>query len=335
MAPLRRERPLLGYGLVAVAALLAAVNGTLGKIVMESGDLSALRVSEVRATGAALLLLVGIALLGRSQVRPSRREILFLALFGLVGLALAPYLYFASIERLYIGVALLIVNFAIVLVALWSRLYGGEAVHGRVWAAIVLALAGLALVVKLWEGLAFDALGIGTALVAALVYAAYIVLSDRGVRSGRPPSFLIAWGFVFAALFWAAVQPWWTFPTDLVTNDVSLLGRLDASSGPVWLLLAYMIPFGTVAPFILVTSAFRFLPATHVVVANVLEPVFGAAVAFAWLNERLGPVQIVGAVLVLAGVVLAQSARTSQVRRRPERLEQGRERGRPEARVEA
>lgn len=318
MAAVPAPRPILGYALVSGAALLAAVNATFGKIVMESGGLSALRVSEVRATGAALLVVGGLALLRRPHLRPSARELPLLVAFGVVGVALAQFFYFSSIERVSIGVALLVVNLAIVLVALWSRFCGGELVHRRLWAAIVLSLAGLALVVQVWRGLAFSAVGLGAALLASVCYTAYILLADRGVRSGRSPSFLLGWAFIFAALFWAVVQPWWTFPDHLVANDVSLLGRLEGSTGPVWALFAYMVPLGTVAPFVLVTSAMRHLPPTHVVVANVLEPVFGALVAFAWLTERLGPVEIAGGILVLAGVALAQSARTSRLRTRLE-----------------
>jgi len=40
-----------------------------------------------------------------------------------------------------------------------------------------------------------------------------------------------------------------------------------------------------------------------------LEPVAGALVAWAWLTESLSGVQLAGAVIVLAAIVLAQTAR--------------------------
>jgi drug/metabolite transporter (DMT)-like permease len=64
-----------------------------------------------------------------------------------------------------------------------------------------------------------------------------------------------------------------------------------------------------VGVFVLLAAALRYIPPTHVVVAAVLEPVFGALVAFAWLGETLAPLQVAGGVLVLAAVVLGQSAR--------------------------
>ena len=307
--PLARGRPLFGYGLVVIACALGGLNATVGKVVMVSGGLSPNRLAEFRATASAAILLAGIALLAHGRFAPSRRDLPFIVLFGLFGLALAQYSYFMSVERLDVGVALLIVNLAIVLVAVWGRVSGHEHVEPRLWAAIILALAGLALVVEVWGGGELDSLGVGAALVGALAYAVYILMADRNARTGGRASVLVAWGFVFASAFWAVAQPWWTFPFGLLGDDVSLLGRLAEYTAPVWLLLAYVVPFGTVGVFVLYAAALRYISPTRVVIAAVLEPVFGTLVAFAWLGETLAPVQLAGGVLVIAALVLAQSAR--------------------------
>ena len=62
-------------------------------------------------------------------------------------------------------------------------------------------------------------------------------------------------------------------------------------------------------PFVLVVSALHHVPATRVTVVAMLEPVLAALVACAWLGEEIGRVQIAGGLIVLAGVVLAQTAR--------------------------
>jgi drug/metabolite transporter (DMT)-like permease len=275
---------------------------------MESGGMSALRVSEVRATGSAVLLLGGLALVRRHELRIRREEVAFLAALGLVALAISQFLYFVSIRHLAIGVALVIVNLAVVLVALWARFFGRGGVQPRLWVAIALALGGLGLVAQFWRGLALDALGLGAATACALTYAAYLLMAERSAERGRAAYVLVAWGFLVGALFWAVAQPWWSFPYELLGRDVSLLGRLDGSRAPVWLLLAFMVPFGSLLPFVLYASALRYIPATHVVIAAVLEPVLGSVVAFVWLEERLGAFELAGGLLVLAGVVLAQTA---------------------------
>ena len=117
------------------------------------------------------------------------------------------------------------------------------------------------------------------------------------------------YGFVFASLFWIAVQPLWTFPVDELVEDVSLLGNLDSLELPAWLLAGWMVVLGTIAPFGLVVAALRHISATRVGIVAMLEPVAAAIVAWAWLGESLAVVQLVGGAIVLAGIVLAQTAR--------------------------
>ena len=312
--PLARGNPILGYAIVVVACALGGINASVGKVVMVSGELPPNRLAEFRATASALILVAGIALLSRARFTPRRGEIAFIVVFGIFGLALGQYTYFLSIERLEVGVALLVVNLAVVLVAVWGRLSGHEDVGPRLWLAIFLALGGLALMVELTRGFALDAAGVGAALACALTYAAYVVMADRSARDERPAWFLVGWGFVFAALFWAVVQPWWSFPFEILAADVSLLGRLEEREGPVWALLGYVVPFGTVGTFVMYAAALRYIPPTHVVVVAILEPVFGTLVAFAWLGETLSALQLVGGGLVIAAVLLGQSARRFEER---------------------
>ena len=307
--PLARERPLVGYAFVVAGALFGGVNASVAKIVIVSAELPAIRLAQLRAVAAAVLLLAGLFLLRGRRIVPTRRELPFLALFGVVGLAVTQFAYLVTLERLQVGVALLIVNLAIVLVAVWGRFVGNEPIRGRLWIAILLALGGLVLVVEAWQGSALDMLGVGVGLVTALAYASYILMADRNAASGGHASVLVAWGLVFATIFWAIVQPWWTFPFGVLAGETALGGRLGEEAAPVALLVLYLVAFGTVGVYVLYAAALRYIPPTHVVVAAVLEPVFGAIVAFAWLAETLSPLQLAGGVLVLAAVLLGQSAR--------------------------
>lgn len=304
-----QPRPVLGYALVWSAVVFWSVNAVIAKVVLDSAGLSALRLAEVRATGAALLLFAGVALFSRGRLRVRRGELAFLAAFGILGLAFVQLFYFVGISHLDIGVALVIQYLAPVFVALWARFVVREPVRRRLWVAIALSLAGLSLVVDLWGGFALDGVGVAACLAAAVAYAGYVLMAERSLRSGRDAYSLLAWGFAFAALFWALVQPWWTFPSGLVDGDTSLLGRLDDLSAPVWLLLAYVIVLGTVLPFIMLVSALHHLPATRMTIVAMLEPVLAALVAYVWLQEELGALEICGGLLVLSGVLLAQSAR--------------------------
>jgi len=170
-------------------------------------------------------------------------------------------------------VALLIEYLAPLLVALWARFFYKETVRRRIWVALALALTGLALIVNVFGGgTSLSTAGILYALAGAFAYATYVLLAEH-VVGNRDPVSLLAWGFLLASVFWAILDPWWSFPGHLLTESASLQGNLHAWHLPVWVLAALMILFGTVVPFFLLISALRHLPATRVGIVAMLEPV--------------------------------------------------------------
>jgi drug/metabolite transporter (DMT)-like permease len=307
LADRREHRPLLGYLMVMTAATLWAVNGTVSKVILSTG-LSSLRLAEVRSTGAFLLIAVALAVARPQALRLSRRELPYFLLFGAGGLALVQWFYFLAIHRLQIGIALLIQYLAPVLVALWARYVLHEPVRRRIWIALVLALTGLALVVEIWSGLTLDAIGVAASLGAACSYALYILLAEHRIAE-RDPISLVCFGFLFASILWAVIRPWWSFPGHVADEDVSLHGHLSSLHLPVWSLMAWMILLGTIVPFGLLVGSLRYIPATRAGIVAMFEPVVGAIVAWAWLGESLGGVQLAGAIVVLVAIFLAQSAR--------------------------
>ncbi|HZT90744.1 MAG TPA: DMT family transporter [Gaiellaceae bacterium] len=306
--PARRRRPRLGYAMAAAAAVLWGVNGSVSKTILSTG-LSSERLAQLRSLGAAAGLFAVVAAASPGRLRPRRRELPYLVAFGVAGLAFVQWFYFLAIHRLDIGVALLIEYLAPLLVALWARFAQHELVRRRIWVALALALVGLTLIVDLFGGgRRLSTPGVVFALLGAVAYATYVLLAEHAVGD-RDAVSLLAWGFLFASAFWAVVVPWWSFPPHALTRSTSLHGHLHALHLPVWALAVWMVVLGTIVPFFLLVSALRHLTATRAGIVAMLEPVAGALVAWAWLAEALGGVQLAGAAVVLAAIVLAQTAR--------------------------
>jgi len=301
------QRTRLGYGMVATAATLFAVNGSVSKVVLDSG-LSSLELTQIRTSCAALGLLAFLVALAPQRLRVDRRELGFLVLFGVVGVALVQWLYFVAIHNLPVGVALLIEFTAPLFVALFARFVYHEHIRRRIWAAVVLCITGLALVVELWTGVAFSAVGMTAAFGGAFALTAYLLMAERE-RRHRDAASLSFYGFLFAALLWAVVQPLWDFPWDALSDTVSLQGNLSDYSAPTWALVGFVVVVGTMVTFFLLTSSLRHITATRASIVATLEPVVATVVAWLWLGETLGAAQLVGGAVVLAGIFIAQSAR--------------------------
>jgi drug/metabolite transporter (DMT)-like permease len=304
----RVRSPRAGYVMALGAAALFAVNGAVSKVALTSG-LEAPRLTALRCLGAFLGLAAVLAVAAPRRLRLTLAEVPFLIAFGVIGVAMTQWLYFVAIGRLPVGIALLLEFTAPVLVALWAWLALGEHVRARLWAALALALSGLALVARIWTGGAgLDAVGVAAALGAALTLASYYILGERGVTT-RDPVSLTCWSVFFGAVFWSVVQPWWHFDAARLAGPVDLLGALAGTTAPMWALVSWIVVLGTIVPFSLSVGALTHLPATTVGIAAMAEPVLASLLAWLWLEETLSPAQLVGGGVVLLGIGLAQTAR--------------------------
>ena len=297
----------MGVVAVVVASLLFAVNGTVSKLAMQAG-LSPSHLVELRSLGSAVVLVAAAALLAPRAALPRGRELAGLATRGIGGMAMVQWLYFVAIERLPVGLALLIEYTAPLLVALWARVVLREAVRARVWWALAACLGGLWLVAQVGADVVLDVVGLVAAGAAAVALATYYLLGDRLVRT-RDPLTTQTWSMVFAAAFWCTVQPLWTVDTSVLGDDVGLPGALSGITVPLWLLVAWIVVLGTVVPYVLVLAGVARLGAARTGVLGMLEPVAASATAWVVMGEAMTGVQLLGGLVVLAGVVLAETSR--------------------------
>jgi drug/metabolite transporter (DMT)-like permease len=304
----RVARPAAGYAFTLAAAGFFAVNGTVSTLALGAG-ISPQRLTALRCTGAAVALLAVLAVVAPGRLRVTWRDLPFLAVFGVVGVALTQFLYYVAIGRMPVGIALVFEMTAPVFIALYVWLVRGEHVRSRLWLALLLSLSGLALVAQVWQdGGSLDPIGVGAALAAALCLAVYYLMGERGTGH-RDPVTLTCWSFVAAAVFWALAAPWWAF-------DVAVLGqRVPVSVGslelPLGVLVGWIVVLGAVVPFWLSIAALRHLPPTAAGLVATVEPVFASFVAWLWVEQVLTAWQVLGGVVVLTGIVLAQTARAT------------------------
>src|SRR5690242_19967380 len=265
--------------------------------------------TTIRVTMTFAVLLVVAALFRRSALRPpSGRMLALVVAHGLIGVAALQWTYFVAIDRLPVGMALLLEYQAPVLVALWARFGQHEQVRPRLWLGLVLAVVGLAAATEVWKGAKFDSVGVLAGLAAAICFAGYFLIGEAGVGS-LDPLRVILWSFGVATVALNVITPITGFDAGPLTRHVSLRAALDAHAVPLWLVLGWVVVLGTLVPFFAELSALSFVKATTVTVIALLEPIGVSALGWAWFHESLGPVAILGCVAVVAGIVLAQSAR--------------------------
>jgi len=290
---------------VAGAALFG-INGSVAKVVIGAG-VSPAQLTFFRVLSTALIAGSVLLLTDRTQFRISWREAGSLAALGIGGLAMIQWLYSVAISILPVGIALLIEYTAVVFVALAAWLIFGERVHPRLWWAIGAVLMGLTVVAQVWDS-DLVLLGVLAAFGAAIAYAFYFLMGERSVAS-RPPMAVAFWASLFASAFWGIFSHWWGLGFATLSAEVSLSGTLKDVVLPVWAPMLWVITLGAFAPFVLIFMALKHVAATAVGVLASSEVLFAFIVAWIWLGETLTALQVAGAAVVFAGIVVAQTAR--------------------------
>lgn len=178
----------------------------------------------------------------------------------------------------------------------------------RRWAlATTIAVTGLALLVagQRHGGVDVSAWGVVLALAAATSYATYIIGGDLAQRRGQETQTMLSAAFAVAALL---ALPW------LVLGDRSWLG-----TGPGLALLGFLVVVPTLLAYSLFNRGLRGTRASTAATLGLVEPVVAALLAFLLLGERLTATGLVGAALILLGLLVAvrDSAATAGTTRQP------------------
>ncbi|MFD0488704.1 DMT family transporter [Saccharopolyspora spinosporotrichia] len=290
------QHPRSGALAVAVAsAFCFGGSGPFAKPLINAG-IPPLQVAWLRLAGGALLMLP-FALRHAAVVRREPKLLLGYGVFAVAGVQAC---YFAAIARIPVSVALLIEFLGPVLVLGWIRFVRRRPVSRSAAVGVVIALAGLACVVEVWSGLTFDPLGLLLGLAAAACQAAYFVLSDSSAEAD--PRALTSYGLLVGAVVVAVIARPWEIEWSRLAGQVQLAGY----AVPALVCVAWVVLVGTVLAYLTGIVAVRRLSAPVAGAVAFLEPVVATVLAWSLLAEHLGPVQLVGGALILAGAFIAQ-----------------------------
>jgi drug/metabolite transporter (DMT)-like permease len=295
------RRGVVGLGFALLSAATFGTSGPFAGSLMATGW-SPDAVVTLRMGIAALALTVPAIFVlrrhGRLPLRAAAREILA---FGLVAVGGAQLTFFNAVQRLDVGVALLLEYGGILLVVGWMWLRHGQRPRRLTVVGGVAALAGLVLVLDPAGG-GLDVVGVLWASLAGVCLAVYFTMAARA-ESAVPP-LVLAWagmavGAVALGLAGAVgVLPWRT-----ATAPVTLL---DRQVGWVLPIVGLALVAGALA-YAAGIAASRRLGAKVASFAGLTEVLFAVLITWALLGQAPGRWQLAGGVVVLVGIALVRA----------------------------
>jgi drug/metabolite transporter (DMT)-like permease len=299
MQPQNNRSSHLGYAYVVLAAALWASSGSAAKFLFMKG-VSPLHLVQLRASIAVSLLFPWLFTRKRHLLKIERKD---LAYFILLGMALAAmqFTYLYAISKINVAAAILLQYQAPVLIAGYALMFTRKRISSFTLAAIPAAITGCYLMVGAYN---FDILhlnreGIISGLASAFAFALYSVKSEYGMRSYSPWT-VVFYALLFAAVIWNVMEP--------------PLSAFTIAYDPVsWWWIFFIGVFGTIIPFGLYNEGVNLILSTRASITATLEPVIAGVISFLFLGEVMKPLQITGAGLVIASIMMLQ------IRRDPDR----------------
>ncbi|QWT24515.1 DMT family transporter [Subtercola sp. PAMC28395] len=297
---MKRPSMTVGLAIAVVAALTFGTSGAFIKPVLEAGWSPAAAVTVRALVGGIVLAPFAIVSLRGSWAAlwRARWRVTLMALIGVAGTQLA---YFAAIQRIPVGTAVLIEYLSplLLVVVVWAR--SRKLPKAVVLIGSVLALVGIVLVVSPGGAVALDPIGIMLALAAMVGCAIYYVVAARP-SDGLPPVALAAFGLLLGGLLLGIIGATGLVAFTATFGEVGFLG----ATAPWWVPLAFVGIVSTAIAYAAGITAGEILGSRIASFAGQLEVV--AAAVFAWLllGETLSIPQIIGGALIVAGIVFVR-----------------------------
>jgi drug/metabolite transporter (DMT)-like permease len=286
--------------LVAVSAASFGLSGALAGGLLNAGWTAGAVVLVRLGLGAVVVAPFALADL-RGHWGALRAHAGLVALYGAVPMAMAQFAYFSAVARMAVGPALLIEFTAPATVVGWLWLRRGERPSRLTVTGAAVCLVGLVLVLDLLAGPSLNPIGVAWALVAMIGAASYFVLGSDGIAA-VPAVGLAGCGLVAATALLGVLGAIGALPLRAATASPRYAGLHVAWWVPLIALGAITCGLASCAG----VAGIRRLGSRVASFVGLLEVVSGVLWAWLLLTQVPGPLQVVGGVLLLAGIVIVR-----------------------------
>lgn len=305
--PATPDHRVAGLAIALASAAAFGLSGPFVKPLLEA-DWSPAAAVAVRAGigGLVLLPVARRALRGRTAIPtpPDRRRAWRLSVaFGVVAVAAMQLCYFSAVERLPVGIALLIEYLGPVLLVGWTWSTTRTRPPTVTLLGAAVATGGLFLVLDLTGASDLDPVGVAWALGAAVCLACYFAFSAHGSRDGLPALAFTAIGLLVGSVTIVLVGLVGLVPLTATAAEVDLLGSMV----PWWVPMGIVAVVSTAFAYVSGVKAAGLLGARVASFVGLVEVVFAVLLGWALLDEVPTIIQVAGGAAIVAGVVLVRT----------------------------
>ncbi|HEU0165761.1 MAG TPA: DMT family transporter [Thermomicrobiales bacterium] len=298
------SRPVDAYLSLALAMAIVGSSVVTGKYITDGMPIFLALL--LRFAGAVVVMVAWLGPAGRIRAHLilSRRDHTVIAIQALAGSVAFNVLLLYGLRETTAAASGVITSATPVMIAIISFLLG-ERLRGRVWAGVLLTMAGVATVNVFGvdggtDHAANAVLGAILVLGAVVGESLYTILAKM-VSPGVSPTTMALWSIIYSTMMFLPLGLW-------------QMRGFDPSAVPTsaWLSVAYSAVIVTVAAFVLWFRGLKQVPATTAAPFTGVIPIVAVILAAILLGEPIGWPHLVGIVCVIGGILLITRTPSSQ-----------------------
>lgn len=284
---------LKGYIAISLAAVMWGVAASVAKSFFNKAY-EPLILVQMRVTLSFVVMFLFFLATNRSLLRFNLKDVPHFLIVGILGVAGSNYFYYAAIKETNVSTAILVQYTAPLMVMMYTVLFQKERLTMSKALSLVLAIGGIILAIGAYNPAVLHGTqkGIIFALLAAVSFSIFNI-SGKSLTQ----KYSIWTGLIYllgaATLFWSVINT----PMDIINAHYT---------GEDWKVFAIIALISILVPYTLYYYGLRHIQSSKAIIISTLEPVVAIASEWMFLNGTMGPVQIVGAVSVIAAIIILQ-----------------------------
>ena len=289
--PQKQSNRIQGILMVIMATMFWGTSGIFISLTVQNWDINAVSLAFWRDLSTFVVLLIGIAVIKPTLLRVKRRDLPWLLAMGAISIGFFHVLWNTSVFLIGASVSTVIQCNAPIFVTIMAWIFFKEALTTRKIVAVVLSVIGTVLISGIlgMSNIKISSLGIVAALLSAIFYGSFSLFGKK-LTGDYDPWTILLYIFGFATLTLLPFQ---------ILNPNPIPYQF-----PAVVYFAGLILIATISGFAIYTTALARLQASIAAITSTSEVVFAAILAYLILNERLDIWQILGATLIISGVIL-------------------------------
>ncbi|MBV4425460.1 DMT family transporter [Clostridium tyrobutyricum] len=288
-----------GIMLVVIGAGLWGISGTAAQYLFQKKDFSPDWLAVVRMLVSGVILLLYASLKSRQniwRVWSSKRNIVGIILFGIIGMLGVQYSYFAAIKYGNAATATILQYLSPVIITCCMAVSTRKAPKSQELIGVFLAMLGTFFIITRGD---FHNISISTLAlfwgISSAFAAAFNTLQPRRLLSEYGSMIVVGWGmFIGGASFSFIHEPW------------QCTGQWSA--GSIFAVM-FVILFGTLIAFCCYLESLKYIKATEASILSSVEPLSAAVISVLWLHVTLGIYQCIGTVCIIAAIGVLSRAK--------------------------